>query len=131
MYDYEASAPGELTIKEDELLLVFDTDDEWLLVQSDKGGKAGYVPANYVDEDSSADSGAAPEIIIPDSVSSFCFIPIPPCSTYSSHLNHLPLTLTPRSEFAAASPNPHKTPSRPGLSPTSTPRTRRRKVLWV
>lgn len=51
LYDYEATAPGELTISEDELLLVFDTEEDWLLVQSQKeGGLAGYVPANYVEE---------------------------------------------------------------------------------
>jgi len=36
---------------EDELLLVFDREDEWILVQSQKeGGKAGFVPGNYVEE---------------------------------------------------------------------------------
>jgi hypothetical protein len=50
MYDYEANAPGELSVKEDELLLVFDTEEDWLLVQSQKeGGKAGFVPGNYVE----------------------------------------------------------------------------------
>jgi hypothetical protein len=50
MYDYEASAPGELSVKEDELLFVFDTEEDWLLVQSQKeGGKAGFVPGNYVE----------------------------------------------------------------------------------
>lgn len=50
LYDYDANAPGELTVKEDEVLLVFDTEDEWLLVQSkNEGGKAGFVPANYVE----------------------------------------------------------------------------------
>jgi len=50
VYDYEAGAPGELSVKEDELLFVFDTEDEWLLVQSQvDGGKAGFVPGNYVE----------------------------------------------------------------------------------
>ena len=50
IYDYDASAPGELTIKEDETLLVFNAEEEWLLVQSQKeGGKAGFVPGNYVE----------------------------------------------------------------------------------
>lgn len=50
LYDYEATAPGELTIKEDDILHVFDKEDEWLLVQQQKaGGKAGFVPANYVE----------------------------------------------------------------------------------
>ncbi|KAI6003953.1 hypothetical protein EDD15DRAFT_2507424 [Pisolithus albus] len=51
LYDYDAVAPGELTIKEDEHLLVFDREDDWILVQSQKeGGKAGFVPGNYVEE---------------------------------------------------------------------------------
>jgi hypothetical protein len=51
MYDYEASAPGELSMKEDEELNIIDREDEWLLVQSQSpNGKAGFVPANYVEE---------------------------------------------------------------------------------
>ena len=50
LYDYDASAPGELSIKEDEVLLAFDAEDGWLLVQSERdGGKAGFVPENYVE----------------------------------------------------------------------------------
>jgi hypothetical protein len=31
--------------------MVFDREDDWLLVQSQKeGGKAGFVPGNYVEE---------------------------------------------------------------------------------
>lgn len=49
LYDYEASAPGELSMKEDNVLLVFDREEAWLLVQNQaEGGKAGYVPENYV-----------------------------------------------------------------------------------
>lgn len=49
-YDYEAQAPGELSVKEDEMLFVFDKDDAWLLVHSQKpGGKVGFVPENYVE----------------------------------------------------------------------------------
>lgn len=48
LYDYEANAPGELTVKEDDVLLVFGQEDAWLVVQSQaEGGKAGYVPENY------------------------------------------------------------------------------------
>lgn len=51
LYEYEATQEGELTVDEDEVLHVFDKDDDWLLVQSQKeGGKIGYVPANYVEE---------------------------------------------------------------------------------
>lgn len=51
LYDYDATAPGELSIREDEILMIFDREDEWILVQSQKeGGKAGFVPGNYVQE---------------------------------------------------------------------------------
>ena len=50
LYDYDAAAPGELSIREDEILMVFDREDEWILVQSQKGGKAGFVPGNYIEE---------------------------------------------------------------------------------
>ncbi|KAH7887775.1 hypothetical protein F5I97DRAFT_1935845 [Phlebopus sp. FC_14] len=51
LYDYDAAAPGELSIRENEILMVFDREDEWILVQSQKeGGKAGFVPGNYVEE---------------------------------------------------------------------------------
>jgi hypothetical protein len=50
LYDYAAAAPGELSITEDERLLVFDREDEWILVQTEKeGGRAGWVPGNYVE----------------------------------------------------------------------------------
>ncbi len=74
LYDYAANAPGELTITEDEILLVFDTEQDWILVQSKKeGGKAGYVPANYVeacseDADDEPAAAAPPQIIVPDDV---------------------------------------------------------------
>jgi hypothetical protein len=72
LYDYEATAPGELSITEDQVLLVFDTEEEWLLVQTDEdGGKAGFVPANYVEATSGEEEEAAPgpsQIIVPDSV---------------------------------------------------------------
>lgn len=48
LYDYEANAPGELTVKEDDVLLVFGQEDAWLVAQIQaEGGKAGYVPENY------------------------------------------------------------------------------------
>jgi uncharacterized protein YaiE (UPF0345 family) len=50
LYDYSATAPGELTVLEDEILLVFDEEEDWLLVQSQtEGGRAGFVPGNYVE----------------------------------------------------------------------------------
>jgi hypothetical protein len=54
LYDYDAISPGELSIKEDEILNVYGTEDEWLLVQSQKvGGKAGFVPGSCVEVSSS------------------------------------------------------------------------------
>jgi len=51
LYDYDATNPGELTIKEDEILYVYDKDDAWLLVHSQKpGGRVGFVPETYVEE---------------------------------------------------------------------------------
>ncbi|KAG1806842.1 uncharacterized protein HD556DRAFT_1428859 [Suillus plorans] len=50
IYDYNSAAPGELSIKEDEVLMVFDREEDWILVQSKQGGKAGFVPGNYVEE---------------------------------------------------------------------------------
>ncbi|KAJ7047396.1 hypothetical protein C8F04DRAFT_1058665 [Mycena alexandri] len=69
LYDYEATAPGELSITEDQVLLVFDTEEEWLLVQTgDDGGKAGFVPANYVEATSAEEEEApAAQIVVPSS----------------------------------------------------------------
>ena len=51
VYDYDASAPGELSMKEDEVLYVYDKDEDWLLVQSgNDDGKVGFVPGTYVEE---------------------------------------------------------------------------------
>lgn len=58
LYDYEAQNEDELTIAEDELLRVYESDGLWLLVKKQgtdslgEGGtgRLGYVPANYVDE---------------------------------------------------------------------------------
>lgn len=51
LYDYDATNPGELTVKEDEVLYVYDKDDAWLLVHSQKsGGRVGFVPETYVEE---------------------------------------------------------------------------------
>ncbi|CAK5275563.1 unnamed protein product [Mycena citricolor] len=71
LYDYEANAPGELTMKEDQTLHVFDREEEWLLVQTEEdGGKAGFVPANYVEESTGGEAqqeAAGSQIVIPDS----------------------------------------------------------------
>jgi hypothetical protein len=51
LYDYEATSEGELNITEDEILKVYENEDEWWLVQSTlPDGKVGLVPGNYVEE---------------------------------------------------------------------------------
>jgi len=48
-YDYNAVAEGELSVNEDQLLMVFGSEEDgWLLVQDQVDGKIGYVPGNYV-----------------------------------------------------------------------------------
>lgn len=80
LYDYEAIAPGELTVEVDELLLVFETDQDWLLVQSKhQEGKAGYVPGNYVEPASELEPKAVSRIVVPDSVSSSTMLSIFVC----------------------------------------------------
>ena len=74
LYDYEAVAPGELTVHENDILLLFETEEDWLLVQDSRiEGRAGFVPGNYVevvDEDEAKESTQIPNrIIVPDSVS--------------------------------------------------------------
>ncbi|KAH9483050.1 Actin cytoskeleton-regulatory complex protein SLA1 [Psilocybe cubensis] len=72
LYDYEAASPGELSLREDDVLLVFDTEEDWILVQNaNEEGKAGYVPGNYVEvageEEPAAPAPAPARIIVPDS----------------------------------------------------------------
>ncbi|KAH9954230.1 hypothetical protein BC827DRAFT_1386878 [Russula dissimulans] len=85
-YDYDAVAQGEISLKEDQTLLVFgEEEDGWLLVQAQASGKVGYIPGNYVEtfDDASTAAAAAPSaasnIVIPDSPPR----PIPPVSTYT------------------------------------------------
>jgi len=48
-YDYNAVAEGELSVNEDQLLMVFGSEEDgWLLVQDQVDGRIGYVPGNYV-----------------------------------------------------------------------------------
>ncbi|GBE79439.1 hypothetical protein SCP_0206380 [Sparassis crispa] len=74
LYDYEATQSTELNVKEDEILLVFDKDDDWLLVQSQANeGKVGYVPGNYVEETTGEEQPTTavipsiPHIVVPPS----------------------------------------------------------------
>lgn len=72
LYDYEAVAPGELSVQENDILLVFETEEDWLLVQdSQVEGRAGYVPGNYVevtDEEVNESTATPNRIVVPDSV---------------------------------------------------------------
>jgi len=50
-YDYDAASPGDLSIRENQILFTFGPEDAgWLLVQAVEGDGAGYIPANYVHE---------------------------------------------------------------------------------
>ena len=74
IYDYDAAAPGELTVHEDDILLLFDNEEDWILVQeSQNAGNAGYVPGNYVEvvdeEESKSSTSHSARIIVPASVS--------------------------------------------------------------
>lgn len=70
LYDYEAAAPGEISVHEDDVLMLFDTEDDWILVQNSKAeGGAGYVPGNYVEVMGDLPAPAPSRIIVPDSVS--------------------------------------------------------------
>ena len=54
LYDYEATAGDELTITEDETLLVYDKEEDWSLVKSQTGKGIGFVPTAYIGEVSAA-----------------------------------------------------------------------------
>jgi len=82
MYDYEPAAPGELSVREDEILLVFEAEQDWLLVQSqNEGGKAGFVPGNYVEAYIEDKSPPIPQVVVPPSVR---YVPalFSPCSIF-------------------------------------------------
>lgn len=53
IYAYAAANDEELSIGEDDALLVFEQDDDWLLVKlvESPDGRVGYVPAAYVQEE--------------------------------------------------------------------------------
>lgn len=51
VYDYTATATGELSIAEDEVVHVYERDDDWWLVKgTNNGGMVGLVPGSYVEE---------------------------------------------------------------------------------
>ncbi|KAG6900949.1 hypothetical protein C0993_004386 [Termitomyces sp. T159_Od127] len=68
LYDYEAAEDGELSVQEDEILLVFETEEDWILAQSEKeGGKAGFVPGNYVEPYTQETVVSSQRIVVPPS----------------------------------------------------------------
>ncbi|RXW25299.1 hypothetical protein EST38_g582 [Candolleomyces aberdarensis] len=70
LYSYEAVAPGELSVNEEDTLLLFETDGDWILAQSHTGDGAGYVPGNYVETASADEPAPQPslsEIVVPES----------------------------------------------------------------
>ncbi|TFK23805.1 SHD1-domain-containing protein [Coprinopsis marcescibilis] len=70
VYNYEPTHPGDLGIKEDDVLRLFESDGDWILAQSHSGDGVGYVPANYVEEFSEEQpTRAAPLTVMQDSVS--------------------------------------------------------------
>ncbi|TFK55671.1 hypothetical protein OE88DRAFT_1652089 [Heliocybe sulcata] len=80
LYDYEPQAPGELNMKEDEVLILFAKEEDWWLVQSKSEGGVGYVPATYVEET----TGGAPSPPAAPSIANIVVPPSPPrpASTY-------------------------------------------------
>jgi len=138
-YDYDAAAQGELSLKEDQTLLVFgDEEDGWLLVQEKGGGKVGYVPGNYVEVISTApshlqpcaDCGCSP-------VRSLILLLLHPLSlpqrlTSSSRTLlpalHLLSTSTLQNASVLLPPRPRQTLSKPGQSQRSTRKARKRRA---
>jgi hypothetical protein len=71
LYDYDPAADGELAIKEDDVLRLFETEGDWVLAQYDSADGAGYVPGNYVEEalgPAPTPALASAAIVIPESV---------------------------------------------------------------
>ena len=142
-YDYDAAAEGELSLKEDQTLLVFgDEEDGWLLVQEEGGGKVGYVPGNYLEVFS----------IVPSHLQPFAdygcslvrslillrlhpLLPLPQLLTSSFRTLlpalHLLYTSTLQSVSALLPPRPRQTPSKPGQSQRSTRKARKRRAPLV
>jgi Variant SH3 domain len=138
-YDYDAAAEGELTLKEDQTLLVFgDEEDGWLLVQEEGGGKVGYVPGNYVEVISIVPSHLQPCADYEFSlVRSLLLLlhPLPPlpqllASSFRTLLPalHLLFTSTLQNVSALLPPRPRQTPSKPGQSQRSTRKARKRRA---
>ena len=142
-YDYDAAAQGELSLKEDQTLLVFgDEEDGWLLVQEEGGGKVGYVPGNYVEVISIVPSHLQPcaeygcslvRSLIPLLLHPHLRPPQLLTSSFRTLLPalHLLFMLTLQNVSALLLPRPRQTPSRPGQSQRSTRKARKRRAPLV
>lgn len=139
-YNYDSAAEGELSLKEDQTLLVFgDEEDGWLLVQEEGGGKVGYVPGNYVEVSSIvpshlqlfADYGCS----LVRSLMLLLLHPLPPLplllkSSFQTLLPalHLLYMLTLQNVSALLPPRPRQTLSKPGPFQRSTRGARKRRA---
>ena len=138
-YDYDAAAQGELSLKEEQTLLVFgEEEDGWLLVQEKDGGKVGYVPGNYVEVVSTvlsplrlcSDECSHPRLLMP-LVHPLLRLQLLLTSSFRILLPalHHPYTSTLQSASALPPPRPRQTSSKPGQSRRSTRKGRRRRAL--
>ncbi|KZO91376.1 hypothetical protein CALVIDRAFT_505787 [Calocera viscosa TUFC12733] len=60
LYDYDAGAEGELSIKEGDVLIVYEREDDWILVKGDqRDSKVGFVPGTYVQDHNPDDAPPA------------------------------------------------------------------------
>jgi hypothetical protein len=138
-YDYDAAAQGELPLKEDQMLLVFGTEEDgWLLVQEKGGGKVGYVPANYVEvvftvpshPQLCADYECSLARLLTPQVHPL--LPLPQLLTSSFRILlpalHLLFTSTLQNLSAPLPPRSKQTPSKPGPSQRLTRKARRRRA---
>lgn len=114
LYDYDANASGELTIKEDELLYSYDTDEGWTLVRNQKGGTVGYVPGNYIEEACSLVTSTV-ELLIPLKLDENGAAASPPPSS-SSVSKSIVSTIT-----IAQSAQPPQSPVTQPVAPISSP----------
>lgn len=49
LYDYEATSDEEITIKEDTVYDLYETDGDWTLVGSKEAKEVGYAPTAYLE----------------------------------------------------------------------------------
>ncbi|VDC02124.1 unnamed protein product [Peniophora sp. CBMAI 1063] len=109
-YEYAAQANGEISIAEDQMLHAFGAEEDgWLLVQTEDGSQAGYVPANYVEE--AGEGAAEAEEEAPAAAPSFANIVIPdsPQRPVSAYHDPADLVASSRSARPAQAPDPVQT----------------------